>query len=57
MNKLLEYFKKDNFKELEEYISTHLDEPEVIELKAVIKEYTEQNDEKEKFIWSIWLFK
>lgn len=50
MNKLLEYFKKDNFKDLEEYISTHPDEPEVIELKAVIKEYTEQNDEKEKFI-------
>lgn len=46
MNKLLEYFEKENFKELQEYISTHPEEPEVIELKNIIKEYTEQNDEK-----------
>ena len=46
MNKLLEYFKKDNFKELQEYISSHPEELDVIELKAIIKEYTEQKDEK-----------
>lgn len=44
MNKLLEYFDKGNFKELQEYINTHSADKDVIELKEVIEEYIKENE-------------